>query len=577
MLTTPIASQAQINSQPQSQTAHYLDSSVLNITVTNEDCFFASPHSLLQVQPIIDSSGSRIYKISQYFDVTTERNLYAQSIKQQIKERKIIGRKFCKGIVSISDKDLPFTQTDSTIQNASDGVLLTDKIRHTIANMNMDILQMRKLASKASNGIYSSTQLAMMNTEFQILLSDIDRIAQTATFGRYSLLNGDNPSIHILLNQGSDFISVPTTNLTTGSLGLNISSLEISSQANAQSALTQLSSSFLPISTEYNELSTARHELKNHEKINENTTLIDVTNDDFKVEHHTGPFLVSDKNQAKTQAIVTTKSVPIYPSMGKNTKLKLQQDDCYTAPKECLLCITPSPFKNNSRAYLVEQLCDADTMQLMYKHQYQFKDQLAEGTFFANQFCHGIATISDIQLPFAKQPRQLTDANDGILLVKTAIKAANNIIKQLNDMLELANKGASGIYTPTQLNNLNIEFEKLNNEINQIANTASFNGFLLFDESSLLHIPVSKLSSKNIPVELHNLTTGHSGLNTEWLSILTIDEANSVITKLPTAIKMVQEQLSLLAQTQHELETAAESVSKITKVDLNHAILKVRK
>lgn len=130
------------------------------------------------------------------------------------------------------------------VRNGNDGVSLVQTAESAMGDISNILGQMQTLATQASSGTYSSTQLSNLNTQFGALLSEVGRVAATTSFNGISLLDGSTSSLSIQVGSGNtsnDRLSVSLANMTTGSAGLNIASLSLSSQSNAQSALSSLS------------------------------------------------------------------------------------------------------------------------------------------------------------------------------------------------------------------------------------------------------------------------------------------------------------------------------------------------
>lgn len=260
----------------------YLDAGIWKIVVTQKDCFHAAPGSLLKVSPI-GTVGNRTYRVSQFFDRNIMRTLYETPLDDQIERRAITGEKFCRGIVSISDMNLPITKSDDAISDANDGLLLIDAARHAMAPVMQELQKMTTLATQAASGTYSSVQLSQLNNEFQAHMAAIQHAANTKRFNRVMLMDGSNESVDIAADKGQTHITIPLSNFSTGSAGLNIAALSIDSAARAQDALSTLSS-ITAIETEYSALKAAEIQLTAAAKRDAITTFVDETTDDFTVQ-----------------------------------------------------------------------------------------------------------------------------------------------------------------------------------------------------------------------------------------------------------------------------------------------------
>ena len=127
-------------------------------------------------------------------------------------------------------------------RNANDGISLLQTAEGAISDINTLISQMSTLAVQASSGTYASAQLSDLNTEFAALLTEVNRVANVTTFNGVSLLNNTN-TVTIQIGSGdttNDRLKLTLSNLTTGTSGLNISGLAITSNINAQAALSTL-------------------------------------------------------------------------------------------------------------------------------------------------------------------------------------------------------------------------------------------------------------------------------------------------------------------------------------------------
>lgn len=87
-----------------------------------------------------------------------------------------------------------------------------------------DILQrIRELAVQSSNGIYSDEDRSMLQTEVEQLVSEVDRISQTAEFNGMTLLSGrfaeDGIKLQVGANTDQNF-TVKLGNMSATALGL---------------------------------------------------------------------------------------------------------------------------------------------------------------------------------------------------------------------------------------------------------------------------------------------------------------------------------------------------------------------
>ena len=270
-------------SVPLDTTERYLDPSIWNITVEENECFKAAPNSLLQIEPKLSDKGYRVYQVTQIFDTKLQREIYSHSIEEQVKNHKVMGREFCGGIVSISNMDLPFTKTEK-IADANDGILMAGKLREAYIDVSKQLTQMMQLAMQGSTGTYSSAQLHNIDSVFQAHLQEIEHIAEMRKFNGSPLLNSSMGYLDIPINGSLAFIRLPLTNLTIGSAGLNITELGLTSNANCQWSLGKLYDLII-VNTAFADLTAAEVRLKAVANADATITKVDVRTDNFIVQN----------------------------------------------------------------------------------------------------------------------------------------------------------------------------------------------------------------------------------------------------------------------------------------------------
>ncbi|WP_447975606.1 flagellin N-terminal helical domain-containing protein [Nitrospira sp. Kam-Ns4a] len=129
---------------------------------------------------------------------------------------------------------------NQAIANANNGVSLLQVADSSAGTMSNLLSQMRALAVQASSGTLDSQSQSYLDNEFVALRSEIDRIAETTEFNGVKLLSGSQTvTLQIgFRSSANDQLSLSLTDLHTASLG--ISAVNISTAANAQSAIAAL-------------------------------------------------------------------------------------------------------------------------------------------------------------------------------------------------------------------------------------------------------------------------------------------------------------------------------------------------
>jgi len=145
-------------------------------------------------------------------------------------------------------------------RNAQDGVSLAQTAEGALQEVSNNLTRMRELAVQASNGTLTTADRATLDTEFQALKTEIDRVAAQTTFNGVSLLDGTTTSLDIQVGINSaETIAVGLSDTTATMLGINGS--DVTSAANANTALSAIDSAIDTISTARGDLGAAQNRL----------------------------------------------------------------------------------------------------------------------------------------------------------------------------------------------------------------------------------------------------------------------------------------------------------------------------
>ena len=109
-------------------------------------------------------------------------------------------------------------------RNAQDGVSLVQTAEGALNEVSDILGRMRELSMQSANGTLSANDRTTLDSEFQQLVEEVDRISATTTFNGVSLLDGTNTdiSIQVGIDGGTnDVISVSGADATATTLGVN--------------------------------------------------------------------------------------------------------------------------------------------------------------------------------------------------------------------------------------------------------------------------------------------------------------------------------------------------------------------
>jgi len=138
---------------------------------------------------------------------------------------------------------------NQAVRNANDGVNMMQTAEGAMVEQSNMLQRMRELAVQASNGTYSSDQRTYLNTEFTALITQIDNIASQTKWNGQSVLTGTN--LNSISGSSGDFqfqigqasgqtLIINIGDMSTGSSGLAVSGLSISTASGASTAITDI-------------------------------------------------------------------------------------------------------------------------------------------------------------------------------------------------------------------------------------------------------------------------------------------------------------------------------------------------
>ena len=142
-----------------------------------------------------------------------------------------------------------FNMAQQNVTSAMSALNIADSTGGQISDM---VQRQRDLALQASNDTLSNQQRQGLDTEYQALTQEIDRISGSAQFNTQTVANGQGlasgtAQIQAGANAG-DQIQIPQTNMSATALG--ITGTSIATGAGAQAALSQLDNALKTLNTQ---------------------------------------------------------------------------------------------------------------------------------------------------------------------------------------------------------------------------------------------------------------------------------------------------------------------------------------
>ena len=173
-----------------------------------------------------------------------------------------------------------------------------------------------------------------------------------------------------------------------------------------------------------------------------------------------------------------------------------------------------------------------------------------------------------------RQVRGLTQASanaqDGISMVQTAEGALNEVHDMLQRMNELAVKSANGSNQTEDRSYIQKEVKALQDEIDRVANTTTFNEQKLLDAAHTFDLQVGAENTDNdkISVSLKALNAAGLGVPSSGgsaVSVNTATNAKNAITAIKSAIKTLNEQRADLGAQQNRLEHTINNLDNVVE------------
>ncbi len=149
-------------------------------------------------------------------------------------------------------------------RNTNNGISMAKTAEGGLGEISSVVLRMRELAVQSANGDMTSTDRSYLDTEFQLLKDEIERLAETTQFNSKEMLAGSTVSVDLQVGINTtsfDVISVTFGGITISGLGLSGIDVAGSSGANAKTAIDALDAALTSVSTRRSQLGAAVNRL----------------------------------------------------------------------------------------------------------------------------------------------------------------------------------------------------------------------------------------------------------------------------------------------------------------------------
>jgi len=137
------------------------------------------------------------------------------------------------------------------IRNANDGISLAQTAEGSLGKVTDMLQRMRELAVQAANDTIGSSDRTSLNQEFSQLKAEIDRTFDATKFNGTSVLN-TAATLNFQIgasNVAADKLAITTSDLSAGTGMTAVASGDITSLANAQSAMNNIDTALTEINS----------------------------------------------------------------------------------------------------------------------------------------------------------------------------------------------------------------------------------------------------------------------------------------------------------------------------------------
>jgi flagellin len=139
-------------------------------------------------------------------------------------------------------------------RNAQDGISLVQVAEGGLQEISNILIRLRELAVQGASDTVGATERKFLNTEYEALLSEIDRIANATEFNRIPLLNGTGTVFDIQVGTRNNpnvdritFFDSSSSDVSAVALGINLSN--VADKASAQNSLAAIDGAIVSVSS----------------------------------------------------------------------------------------------------------------------------------------------------------------------------------------------------------------------------------------------------------------------------------------------------------------------------------------
>jgi len=147
-------------------------------------------------------------------------------------------------------------------RNGQDGISLVQTAEGALVEVNNNLTRMRELAVEAANGTLNTGDRVTLDAEFQALIAEIDRIADTTKFNGIDLLNTSTGSIDIQIGtEAGETIRIDLVDTSETGLGLDGAACNMTTLTTASDSLATIDTAITSTTSTRGDLGAAQNRL----------------------------------------------------------------------------------------------------------------------------------------------------------------------------------------------------------------------------------------------------------------------------------------------------------------------------
>jgi len=191
--------------------------------------------------------------------LTAQRHLAAsRADMEQAMERLSSGKRInsamddAAGLTIAHSLDSKIASLSQAVRNANDGIALVNLAEGALDEVSVMLTRMKELATQASNGTYTATDLDALDLEYQALEAGIDDIIEKTDFNGTSLLNSAGGTIVFQVGDtDSDTVTLTQSDMDIDALGTTavLNTTDLQDATNAGTALGILDEAIAEVDT----------------------------------------------------------------------------------------------------------------------------------------------------------------------------------------------------------------------------------------------------------------------------------------------------------------------------------------